>query len=104
MLKSTMRRVTFTLSPAFAARNPFSDSFLGLTPQERVNRNCKPARAGDSGNANLLIYVFHEPAAENDRSVARFRGLVIVAAFALGFRCAPPQALCCRLLRRLVAF
>jgi hypothetical protein len=65
----------------------------------------KPAcGAGDSGNANLLIYVFHEPAAENDRSVARFRGLVTVPAFALGFRCAPPQALCYRLLRRLNEF
>jgi hypothetical protein len=47
---------------------------------------------------------FIEPADENQRSVARFRGLVIVLPFALGFRCAPPQALCYRLLRRLNEF
>jgi len=76
----------------------------GMSPRRELNSNSKPAKAGDSGNANLLIYVFHEPAAENDRSVARFRGLVIVPAFALGFRCAPPQALCYRLLRRLNEF
>jgi len=40
---------------------------------------------------------------KNHRSVARFRGLLIVPASDLGSRCASPQALCYRLLRRLVA-
>src|SRR6266446_3571309 len=38
-------------------------------------------------------------------AVARFRGLgILFLTSFLGFRCAPPHALCCRLLRRLVAF
>jgi hypothetical protein len=37
----------------------------------------------------------------NKKAAARFAGLMCTYAIFLGFRCAPPQALFCRLLRRL---
>jgi hypothetical protein len=63
----------------------------------------QPAYAGDSGNANVQRRVY-ELSIQNNRSAARFRGLIIVGDSNLGFRCASPQALCFCLLRRLVAF
>jgi hypothetical protein len=61
----------------------------------------KSANADDSGNPSVVTNLLTHRS-ESDHSAARSRGLdaTFVDSF-LGFRCAPPQALCLRLLRRL---
>ena len=57
--------------------------------------------AGDSRNTTIrVVYSVVSPILKRS-SAARLRGLMILIDFNLGFRCAPPQALCYRRLRRL---
>jgi hypothetical protein len=73
----------------------------GVSPQEGLEQDFEPARAGGSGHAGFPRCVPQKSRMQGRRSVARCRGLLIFADSDLGFRCAPPQALRCRLLRRL---
>src|SRR6266540_3771628 len=75
---------------------------LSLAPGTESRRvRSEPAPAGDSGNIVDFALVTIR---ENDHTAARFRGLRATVYSNLGFRCAPPQALCWRRLRRLVRF
>ena len=75
-----------------------------MSPRNESRKILLARDAGDSRNATVRVVYFRYPRSENERSAARLRGLIIFRYSNLGFRCAPPQALCCRLLRRLVVF
>jgi len=62
-----------------------------------TDKEIEPTKWGDNGRGKGLLI----SAKDLPRAVARFTGWELDVRSHLGFRCAPPQALCCRLLRRL---
>src|SRR5260370_14307962 len=69
-------------------------------PKEQVRKNREPANAGDSADATEIAIMAMPGHRVPFRPPTRATDSITYAD--LGFRSAPPQALCCRLLRRLV--
>jgi hypothetical protein len=67
----------------------------------RLSKQAMPKKISRTTTLTLVALCFNKLSTLNHRSAARSRGLVIFADSYLGFRFAPPEALCYRLLRRL---